>query len=44
MLPLLKNIHYGKKFLIMNLVVNLGRRELTKTKADKMKNIIFAML
>jgi hypothetical protein len=44
MLPLLESIDYRKKFFIMNFVINLGRKELTKMEADKMKKIIFAQL
>ncbi len=43
MMPFLKNIHDGKKFLIMNLIVNLGRREFTKMEVDMMKKIVFSM-
>jgi hypothetical protein len=44
MMPFLKSIHDGKKFLIMNFIVNLGKRELTKIEVDRMKKIIFSML
>jgi hypothetical protein len=44
MMPFFERIHDGRKFLIMNLIVNLGRRELTKMEVDRMKKIIFSML
>jgi hypothetical protein len=39
MMPFLENIHDGKKFLIMNLIVNFGRKEV-----DMMKKDCFSML
>jgi hypothetical protein len=39
-----ENIHDGKKFLIMNLVVNLDRKKLRIIEVDKMKKIVFSML
>jgi hypothetical protein len=44
MMPFLENIHDGKKFLIMNLIVNFGRKELTKMEVDMMKKDCFSML
>jgi len=41
MTPFLKNIHEGKKFLIMNLVINISRRELVRTKVNCMKKLSF---
>ncbi len=44
MMTSLKSIHGGKKILIMNLIVNNSRRELTKMEIDMMKKIVFSML
>jgi hypothetical protein len=40
-MPFFESIHDGKKFLIVNLIVNLGRREFTKMDVDRMKKIVF---
>jgi hypothetical protein len=39
-MPLLKAIHNGCKFFIMNLVINLHRKKITRTKVDRIKKII----
>jgi hypothetical protein len=44
MTPLLKGIHDGKKFFITNLIINLHKKKLTKTKVDRMKKIVFSKL
>ncbi len=44
MMTSFKNIHGGKKILIMNLIVNINRRELTKMEIDMIKKIVFSIL
>ncbi len=44
MAPLLKGSMMIKKKCIMNIIINLHKRKLTKTKVDKMKKIIFSKL
>jgi hypothetical protein len=44
MMPLLKGIHDGQKFFVMNFIVNLGMRKLTRIKTNWMKNIILSGL
>jgi hypothetical protein len=41
MLPLFKSIHDGYNFFIMNIVINLHKRKLMRTKVNKMKKIVF---
>ncbi len=44
MVPLLKGIHDGYKFLIMNFTINFCRRKIMKIEANKMKKIVFSKL
>ncbi len=44
MMPLFKGIHDGYKFFIMNLVINLCKKKITKMEIDKMKKIVFFKL
>ncbi len=44
MASLLKIIHNGLKFFIMNLVINLHMRKHTRVETNKMKKIIFSKL
>ncbi len=37
MMTLFKGIHNGQKFFVMNLVINLDRKKITKTKTNWMK-------
>jgi hypothetical protein len=40
MMPLFKGIPDGYNFFIMNLVINLRKKKLTKMEIDKMKKIL----
>jgi len=41
MTPFLKYIHDGQKFFLMNLVVNIDRKKITRMETNWMKKIIF---
>jgi hypothetical protein len=40
MTPFLKGIHDGYNFFIMNLIINLHKKKLMKTKVDMMKDLL----
>jgi hypothetical protein len=44
MTPLLESIHDGKKFIMINFIINFSRRELTRTEVDKLKKNVFSKL
>ncbi len=44
MMPFSKSIDNGKKFFIMNLVVNLNMKKLMSMETDRMKKIIIFKL
>ncbi len=41
MIPFFKGIHDGQKVFVMNLIVNIGKIKLIRTKTNWMKKIIF---
>jgi hypothetical protein len=44
MTPLLKGIHNGQKLLIMNFIINLRKKKLTRTQVDRMNFYFFFKL
>jgi hypothetical protein len=44
MMPLLKSIHDGQEFFVMNLIVDFRKGKIMKAKIDRMKKIVFSKL
>ncbi len=43
-MPFLKSVNNGQKFFVMNLIVNINKKKLMRTKIDKMKEIKISRL
>jgi len=44
MMPLLKSIHNGQKFFVINFLINFDKKKLTREKINWMNKIIFSKL
>jgi len=44
MMPFFKGIHNGYKFFIMNIVINMHKKKITRMEIDKMKKIVLFKL
>jgi hypothetical protein len=44
MMPLLKDIHDGYKFFMMNFIINIHKKKLMRMEANMVKKIVFSKL